>query len=88
MERRLLKELREKQNLTQHELGEKLGISTVYVRKLEKGVVDPGINTIIKYESFFKKDMKKLFPDIFFKSNDKKVIKNSAVSHNQKKAAV
>jgi DNA-binding XRE family transcriptional regulator len=77
MERALLKQLREKQNLTQQDLANKLDISTVYVRKLEKGVVDPGINTMIRYEKHFRKDMKKLFPDIFFKYNDKKLIKNN-----------
>lgn len=84
MERQVLKELREKRNLTQQELGAELGISTVYVRKLEKGVVDPGINTMIKYESYFKKDMKKMFPDIFFNNVDKKFINNE----NQKRSAV
>lgn len=75
MERAILIQLRKKHNLTQQELAEKLDISTVYVRKLEKGVVDPGINTMIKYEKFFNKDMKKLFPDIFLTEFDKKRIK-------------
>ncbi len=78
MERKLLKQLREKQQLTQQELAEKLGISTIYVRKLEKGVVAPGINTMIKYEKFFSRDMKKMFPDIFFNECDKKLIKNES----------
>lgn len=75
MERIVLRQLREKENLTQHQLALKLDISTVYVRKLEKGVVDPGINTMLKYESYFEKDMKYLFPDIFLNTNDKKLIK-------------
>lgn len=78
MERKILKQLREQQNLTQQELAVKIGISTIYVRKLEKGVVDPGKNTMIKYEQYFKKDMKKLFPDIFFNLNDKKLIKSDS----------
>lgn len=76
MERKLLRELREKHNLTQQDLARKLSISTIYVRKLEKGVVDPGINTMLKYEKFFKQDMKQLFPDIFLNKNDKKLIIN------------
>ncbi|WP_233269601.1 helix-turn-helix transcriptional regulator [Alteribacillus sp. YIM 98480] len=80
MERKILVQLRNDNNLTQEQLGKEIGISTVYVRKLEKGVVDPGINTMIKYEKFFNKDMKKLFPDIFFDSNDKKFIKNETTS--------
>lgn len=75
MEREFLKQLREKQNLTQQELAKELDISTVYVRKLEKGVVNPGRETLIKYENHFNKSMKKLFPDLFFSDNDKKVIK-------------
>lgn len=74
MERKHLMNLRHKKHLTQEQLAEKLGISTVYVRKLEKGVVSPGVQTMIKYESFFGVDMKKLFPDIFLNKNDKKLI--------------
>lgn len=77
MERTTLLQLRKKYKLTQQELAEKLGISTVYVRKLEKGVVNPGRETLVKYESFFKTDMKKMFPDLFFNTNDKKLIKNA-----------
>lgn len=76
MERQLLKTLRIKSGLTQQELSEKLDISTIYVRKLEKGVANPGRETMIKYEFFFKTDMRKLFPDLFFEGNDKKCIKN------------
>lgn len=73
----MLLHLRKKHKLTQQELAEKLGISTVYVRKLEKGVVNPGRETLVKYEQFFETDMKVLFPDLFFNSNDKKFIKNA-----------
>lgn len=76
MDRTELLRLRHKHELTQQELAEKLGISTVYVRKLEKGVVSPGRETLVKYERFFEVDMKELFPDIFFDPYDKKVIKN------------
>ncbi len=71
MERKLLKELRLEKNLTQEGLARKLDISTVYVRKLEKGDVIAGLPTMIKYESFFGVNMRKLFSDIFFDSNDK-----------------
>lgn len=74
MERKLLRQLREKQKLTQQKLGEELGISTIYVRKLEKGVANPGRETMIKYENYFRKSMKELFPDLFFNNNDKKFI--------------
>lgn len=74
LERKMLLHLRKKHNLTQQGLAEELGISTVYVRKLEKGVVNPGRETLVKYEQFFGVDMKVLFPDLFFNTNDKKLI--------------
>ncbi|MGJ9460324.1 helix-turn-helix transcriptional regulator [Oceanobacillus sp. CF4.6] len=77
MKRELLLQLRNKRRLTQQQLAEELDISTVYVRKLEKGVVNPGRETMLKYERFFEKDMRKLFPDLFFSINDKKLIKNA-----------
>lgn len=76
MSRPLLKQLREKHNLTQEQLAEKLDISTVYVRKLEKGVANPGRETMLKYERFFNRDMRELFPDLFFNKNDKEFINN------------
>lgn len=80
MERRLLKQLRINRKLTQQELAEKLGISSVYVRKLEKGVVKPGREMLISYETFFGRSMKELFPDIFFEQNDKKCIKEKQLA--------
>lgn len=76
MERKTLLQLRMKFKLTQQQLADKLGISTVYVRKLEKGVVNPGRETLVKYEKFFNKDMKQLFPDLFLSNYDKKIINN------------
>lgn len=75
MERKTLVKLRHRENLTQEQLAKQLEISTIYVRKIEKGVVNPGVRTMIKYENFFETDMKKMFPDIFLINNDKKVIK-------------
>ncbi|WP_276328307.1 helix-turn-helix domain-containing protein [Cytobacillus horneckiae] len=77
MERELLKSLRIEMQLTQQDLSNKLSISTIYVRKIEKGVANPGRETMIKYENFFKTDMRKLFPDLFFDNNDKKLIKRA-----------
>ncbi len=79
MERKTLLQLRKKHKLTQQGLANELGISTVYVRKLEKGVVNPGRETLVKYESYFQVDMKKLFPDLFFNSNDKLFINKQIV---------
>jgi len=77
VERKLLKQLRTKNELTQEGLAEKLGISTVYVRKIEKGDVNAGLPTMIKYENFFGVSMRTLFPDIFFDSNDKNLINDA-----------
>lgn len=70
MERKALIQLRKKHRLTQQELAKELGISTIYVRKIEKGDADPGRETLVKYELFFNENIKKLFPDIFYGSND------------------
>ncbi|OES45269.1 helix-turn-helix domain-containing protein [Domibacillus iocasae] len=80
MERKLLIKLRIGKGFTQEELAEDLGISTIYVRKLEKGNVNPGRKTMIKYEQYFKVSMKELFPDLFFDSGDTKLIEKKEVS--------
>ena len=68
-------ELRKKENLTQLELSKRLNISEIYVRKLEQGTRNPSINTMLRYEKYFGESMKKMFPDIFFDSNDTECIK-------------
>ncbi|AMX01124.1 hypothetical protein ATY39_14100 [Rummeliibacillus stabekisii] len=70
----MLKQLRKDKNLTQQELAEEIGISSIYVRKIEKGAVKPGRETLILYENYFGISMRELFPDIFFIINDKKCI--------------
>lgn len=70
---RLIKE-RMKRKLTQAELAAKLGISEVYVRKIEASSVKPGRDTMLKFEQFYGFGIKTLFPDIFFSTNDKKFI--------------
>jgi putative transcriptional regulator len=66
---------------TQAEVAQDIGISEVYVRKLESGTVDPGRKTMFKFEEYYSVDAKLLFPDLFFESNDKKCIKpNQAAS--------
>lgn len=80
MERKLLRKLRNEAGLTQQELAKELGISTVYVRKIEKGDANAGLPTMIKYENFFGISMRELFPDIFFEAGDKNFIKPKEVS--------
>ncbi|QDI90249.1 XRE family transcriptional regulator [Salicibibacter halophilus] len=69
MKREKLITLRKEKGLTQAKLAENLGISTIYVRKIEHGYVSAGRKTMLKYENFFDKDMKELFPDLFFEDN-------------------
>jgi putative transcriptional regulator len=75
MKRQRLREERIKKKLNQQQAAEQIGISAVYVRKLESGVVKPGRDTMLKIESFYGVSAKKLFPDIFLSFNDKKLIK-------------
>lgn len=73
-----LVECRKSLNLTQVELARNLGISEVYVRKLESGTRNPSIALMIKIEKLFGISMKELFPDIFFNNNDTYCIKKLA----------
>lgn len=66
---------RETLGLTQRELGEKLSIAEVTVRKLESGARNPSNKTAKKFALFFQKDLDYLFPDIFFIKFDTKRIK-------------
>ncbi|MCH7321745.1 helix-turn-helix transcriptional regulator [Solibacillus sp. MA9] len=76
--RKKLIEQRKQHLLTQFELAKQLGISEVYVRKLERGSRNPSIALMIKFEEFFGLPMKELFPDIFLKVNDTECIKKLA----------
>ncbi|MEK4628077.1 helix-turn-helix transcriptional regulator [Solibacillus sp. FSL R7-0682] len=76
--RKKLIEKRKQHKLTQIDLAKQLGISEVYVRKLERGSRNPSITLMIKFEEFFDLSMKELFPDIFLKENDTKCIKKLA----------
>lgn len=75
MKRERLTAERIKRKKDRSEIALELGISEVYVRSLENGNVKPGRDTMLKFESFYKVSSKKLFPDIFFQVNDKKLIK-------------
>ena len=60
--------------MTQKEVAKELGISEVYLRKLESGDCSPGRNLMFRMESYFSKDVKVLFKDIFLSINDRKTI--------------
>ncbi|MEW9595808.1 helix-turn-helix transcriptional regulator [Bacillus toyonensis] len=69
----ILRNERKKMKLTQKQLAEKVGISTVYVRKIESGYI-PRSDIMVKYQDVFNMSVKELFPDYFSVFNDKKLI--------------
>lgn len=76
--REKLVEQRKLLDLTQVKLAKILGISEVYVRKLESGERNPSIALMLKFEKLYKVSMKELFPDIFLNNFDTQCIKNLA----------
>lgn len=68
-----LKQERKTMKLTQSELAERLGISTVYVRKIENGYL-PRPDIMVKYQDVFNISVTELFPEYFAVFNDKKFI--------------
>lgn len=75
MKRERLVSERTKRKKTRADVAYDLNISEIYVRKIESGVVDPGLKTVRKFSEYFEIGEKTLFPDLFFKPNDKKLIK-------------
>lgn len=75
MRERLVNE-RLKKSLTQAEVAEKLCLSEVFVRKIEKGNRNPSVTTMLKFENFYGVSIRHLFPDIFKNMNDTKCIRN------------
>ena len=74
MRERLIKE-RQSKGYTQKQIAEILGISEVFVRKIEKGLRNPGRETLLKFEILFNIPASELFPDLFHISFDTKCIK-------------
>lgn len=80
MPRETLIRERLRRNLTQKQVAKILGISEVYVRKIEKGDSDPGRKTMLKFEKLYGVNERKLFPDLFNVSIDTKCIKDESHS--------
>lgn len=74
MRQRLVEE-RNSRDLTQKQVAEILGISEVYVRKIEKGLRNPGRETMLKFEQLYSVRDRELFSDLFQVSDDTKCIK-------------
>lgn len=67
-----LKNERLAKGFTQDQMADKLGISEVYVRKLEAGASNPSTEKAVEIAEYFKKPLDYLFPDIFLLSFDTK----------------
>jgi len=72
--RQILVDERIKMKLTQREVARKLELSEVFVRKIEKGLRNPGRETMLKFEKLYSVSERTLFPDLFFIVNDTKCI--------------
>lgn len=64
MRKRLIEE-RSKRGWTQKQVSERLGLSEVYVRKIERGTRNPGRETMLKFETLYSVPDRLLFPDLF-----------------------
>ncbi len=73
MRERLITE-RKNRKWSQEVVAKKLGISNVYVRKIEKGIANPGRETMIRFSNLYGQKSEILFPDLFFIHNDTKCI--------------
>lgn len=51
--------------LTRSELAEIVGLSEIFVRKLENGSRNPSVTTMLKFQVYYGESMQKLFPDVF-----------------------
>lgn len=65
MKRERLALERTSRHLTQAEAARELGISVIYLRKLEGGHSKPGRQTMLKIEHFYGVPSNELFPDVF-----------------------
>jgi transcriptional regulator with XRE-family HTH domain len=63
--RKRLIEERCKRVWTQKQVSERLGLSEVYVRKIERGTRNPGRETMLKFETLYSVPDRLLFPDLF-----------------------
>lgn len=61
-----LRDLREERDYTQEELANELGLEISQISRIERGVINTSIYTIITIASFLKADYKELFN---FKNN-------------------
>lgn len=65
MKRQRLVEARKSLNKTQAEAAADIGISEIYLRKIENGASKPGRETMLRFEQYYGISMRELFQDIF-----------------------
>ncbi len=76
-------------NLTQEQLGEKTGISYKFIGEIERGLVNPSLESLASIAAALRVEVKDLFPGegdklLLFSHDDLAVIKKAAsVLHNQ-----
>ena len=72
MKRTRLRQERLERGMSYQDVANELGISSVYVRKIESGDRNPGFVTALRFENLFGVGAKELFPDIFLQAYDTK----------------
>lgn len=53
---------------TRKEVASNIGLSEIFVRKLEEGGRNPSIKTMLKFQELYGEPIENLFPDIFGKN--------------------
>lgn len=74
MRRERLTQARTALGLARHQAADAIGISEIYLRKLEAGGAKPGRETMVRIEQFYNISMRELFPDIFLPVFDNQII--------------
>lgn len=74
MKRNELIQARKKKQEIRKVAAEGIGISEIYLRKIESGDMTPGRNAILKMCLYYNEPAEALFPDIFLMTSDSKAI--------------
>lgn len=74
MKRQKMREKRLEKGMTFKEVAEKVGLSAVYIRKIENGDRTPSLVSAAKLSNLLGLSVKSLYPDIFLQNFDTKCI--------------
>lgn len=75
MKRKKMREKRLAKGMTFKEVADKVGLSAVYIRKIENGDRTPSLTSAAKLSNLLGLSVKSLYPDIFLENYDTKCIK-------------